>query len=108
MRLLLSLSLFITVFLSGCGFSLRGTGESLPELFAKVYYQTSTPVNESFDSRVKHLIVLSGGKLVTRDAATVIVQAGAIGEQSRQIAVAGNGALKEYERTYGKPRYFRY
>lgn len=99
MRLALVFS-FLLMVLAGCGFALRGTTTPLPERFAKTYFHETLVAEDALHRRVKQLIVVSGGQLVAKDNATVGVNISAVKEQSRQIALSGNGAIKEYERTF--------
>lgn len=101
MRLLCVFSVSILMFLSGCGFALRGTTTPLPTRFAKTYFHETLASEDALHRRVKQLIVVGGGQLLDDTTeATVSVAVGAVQIRSRQIALSGNGAIKEFERTY--------
>lgn len=100
MRILATLGVLIFFGLSGCGFALRGVSSPLPERFAKTYLQDVMVPNNRFQRRIEQLIVLGGGHSVERDVANVKISVSDITTYSRQIALSGNGAAKEYERTF--------
>lgn len=100
MRLFLMINIAVGLLLSGCGFALRGTATPLPARFEKTYFADQLATDDSFERRIKQLIVLGGGTLVERDIATVSVAVSEINTHSRQIAISGSGTTKEYERDY--------
>ncbi len=104
MRHIILLSLLITI-ITGCGFQLRGinTGK-LPEQFQKTYLTESdnnkNNKNSLFYQKLKELIVTNGGNLSNEEQANVTVVLSPVTINSREIALANKGLLKEYERTY--------
>ncbi len=99
MRLMILLSGMVLC-LSSCGFALRGTTTPLPARFDKTYFHDTLEEQEALHRRVKQLIIVGGGHLVPKAQATVAVNVGPVSMSSRQIALSGNGAIKEFERTY--------
>lgn len=100
MRFFLLLNCCLLMLLSGCGFALRGTTTPLPARFEKTYFHEIQHTDDTLHRRVKRLITLSGGKLVERSEASVSIALTKVEISSRQIALSGNGSVKEYERTY--------
>lgn len=102
MRYHLLLGLVVSLFLTACGFQLRGVGSQLSEQFQKTYLTEGEESNNNseFYQSVKELIVVNGGNLSDKANANVTVVLSPITVNSRQIAIANNGLLKEYERTY--------
>lgn len=102
MRYVILLSVVLSVMLSGCGFQLRGLNSQLSKQFQKTYLIEGEESNNNsqFYQSVKELIVVNGGNLSDKANANVTVVLSPITVNSRQIAIANNGLLKEYERTY--------
>lgn len=94
---LLGMVLFLT---AGCGFQLRGTSNPLAQRFQQTYLAEDLSVNERFYRQIKQLIHLNKGRLVKQDQAKVTLFLSPITVTSRQLALAGAGTLKEYEKTY--------
>ncbi len=97
---LLKISLVTSLlFVASCGFHLRGYDESsqLSARFDKTYVQIS---DNYLESQIKRLINNSGGKVVKDDEAITKVSISSIKKDKRQIALSGDGSLKEYEQTY--------
>lgn len=85
--------------LASCGFALRGTDVHLPARFSNIYMQTSRPIT-AFAEDVKEQLRLNGANLTTQVLASVILEVGDVSTYSRQIAITGDSALREYERIY--------
>lgn len=100
MRHQLLLSLIISLLLTACGFQLRGSNQSLSEKFQHTYVADHLSEDGLFLRQIKQLIALNGGQIVDKAAAQVALSLTPITTSSRQIAIAGSGTLKEYERTY--------
>lgn len=100
MSYITSFILFFSMILSGCGFQLRGTQDVLPSIFQQTYLADNSLENEQLRHQVKQQLHLNGGQIVDKKLATVSVSLSPISEDSRQVAIAGAGTLKEYERTY--------
>ncbi len=87
--------------LSACGFQLRGSANThLSARFAKTYLVNALVTNDFFYQSIHRLIVANGGQIVDKQEALVAVNITPIRSSQRQIAISGNGALKEYERTF--------
>lgn len=100
MRYPILYSILIGLFLTACGFQPRGMNTQLSERFAKTYFTEPSNIDEQFPQQVKHLFQLNGGQLVSKTEATIAVTLSPVTEKSRQMAIANNGTLKEYERNY--------
>ncbi|PID66356.1 MAG: hypothetical protein CR975_03340 [Gammaproteobacteria bacterium] len=102
MRYIMLLGFCVSVFLSSCGFQLRGVNSGqLSEQFKKTYLsETEKSDNNDFYQLVEKLIIASGGRLSDKDSANVTVLLSPVTMNSRQIALVREGLLKEYERTY--------
>ncbi len=87
--------------LSACGFQLRGTANTqLSARFNKTYLVNALVTNDFFYQSIHQLIIANGGQIVDKQAALIAVNITPIRSSQRQIALSGNGALKEYERTF--------
>lgn len=100
MRYTLLLGLFLGFLLAGCGFQLRGVNTQLSDDFQQTYLIESDLYDSAFQRQLKKLLVANGANLVEKTEAKIIVNTTPIETGSRQIALANNGTLKEYERTY--------
>lgn len=102
------LKLFLALFwglllglcLTSCGFQLRGVSTPLADDFQQTYLLEADSNSMSFYHQIKKLLTANGGGLVEKEAAKIIINTTPIETHSRQIALANNGTLKEYERTY--------
>lgn len=100
MRYSVLLSVVLAFIVAGCGFQLRGTSNPLPQRFQQTYLAEDLSANEHFYRQVKQLIHLNEGRLVSQAQAKVTLFLSPITVKSRQIALAGTGTLKEYEKNY--------
>ncbi len=93
------LLIITTTLITGCGFKLRGVDDAgkLSDKFKKTYLSIS---DEYLESQIKRLINNSGGKVVNKKEATTKVRVSSLSSKKRQIALSGDGSLREYEQTY--------
>lgn len=92
--------LLLLTILSGCGFKLRGTDTQLSERFQHTFFDENTAIESDFAKKIKQLLTVNGANLVTRQQANIGIHITPIKAYSRQIALSGSGAIKEYERTF--------
>ncbi len=94
------LSMFLCVVLLGCGFHLRGLStDKLSKRFEQAYLDISETNNE-FYQEVKKLIIDNGGDITNKDSAKITVILSPVVVNYRQVAIADNNSLKEYEYNY--------
>lgn len=98
-RLSTTILILMSFLVTACGFQLCGLNQNLSNQFSHIYIE-ETSANPSFQEKVKTLISKSGGKLVSKAAATKAIYLTPISTSSRQISLSSSGSLKEYERTY--------
>ncbi len=84
----------------GCGFHPRGLNKELSQRFEKTYIKFNGDQNSFLYNQITRLIYTNGGNIVDKQAANIMLEITPLPVKSRQVALSGNGLIKEYNYIY--------